>query len=140
MSLAENRGFQIHHAIVDDRNQEVHDVALGKSVTVSLQYQISNDQHQGSAATQFAYAMIVDLIPAGFEIDRSSIRNNPSLYADIREDRVIFFVPAGPTMNEIKYKLNAISQGHFQVAPTMIEDMYTPGDVAITQANTINAQ
>ena len=45
-------------------------------------------------------------------------------YADMREDRVVFYVDAGKDMSEIVYRIKATNVGNYVVPPAYGEAMY----------------
>jgi uncharacterized protein YfaS (alpha-2-macroglobulin family) len=85
---------------------------------------------------------IVDLIPAGFEIDIESVRNGATSgdfrpdYVDTREDRVVVFGTFTMEMQEFSYNVRAINAGRFTVPPAFAEAMY---DQSIWSLNPMEA-
>jgi uncharacterized protein YfaS (alpha-2-macroglobulin family) len=71
---------------------------------------------------------VVDLLPGGFEVIRSSIprsvRGWSADYVDIREDRVIFYGSFASNVTELTYKIKATSAGAFSMPPAYGESMY----------------
>jgi uncharacterized protein YfaS (alpha-2-macroglobulin family) len=91
-----------------------------------------------SSQTSIQNLVAVDLIPGGLEIvpveqQLSGRVNNRDKRAEIREDRVIFFLPylaAGET-TELTYQLRAVTEGRFVWPPSSAEAMYEPKKKAI---------
>jgi alpha-2-macroglobulin len=79
---------------------------------------------------------IVDMIPAGFEIDISpeGLGNRASGptdattwrpdFVDVREDRVVFYGTVGTDAQTFSYRLKPINRGTFTVPPLYAEGMY----------------
>jgi uncharacterized protein YfaS (alpha-2-macroglobulin family) len=57
-------------------------------------------------------------------------------YADVREDRVIFYGTVSKDFNEISYRIKATNSGRFVVPPAYAESMYESG----VQARSIGGQ
>jgi uncharacterized protein YfaS (alpha-2-macroglobulin family) len=100
-------------------------------------------------------ALLVDLLPAGFEIERPLLDNyNPAFswlkdrthfeYVDPRDDRfvVAFETEYLPEMQNndqrqhfhYAYLVRAVTPGIYTVAPAEVEAMYTPGQRASSEA------
>ena len=45
-------------------------------------------------------------------------------YADVREDRAVFFMTAGKWVSEINYQIKPCNRGEFVVPPIFAESMY----------------
>jgi uncharacterized protein YfaS (alpha-2-macroglobulin family) len=95
---------------------------LGDEIEVHLKFRSLNDRSLHDIA-------IVDLLPAGLEVNAVSVRNNmrgswkPD-YVDIREDRVVFYGTVEPNIQEVIYRVRAINKGTFIVPPLYGESMY----------------
>ena len=99
--------------------------------------------------SDLANVAVVDMLPAGFEIENSRLASRASLpwleqqafnpdYIDIRDDRLIFF-GAFPHQQERKfyYAIRAVTQGIFTVSPVSAEAMYDPTKAAVASSGTI---
>jgi hypothetical protein len=69
--------------------------------------------------------VILDLLPGGIEVVPNSISNHLD-YADIREDRVVFFGTATANATEIVYRIKATNVGTYIVPPIYATSMYNP--------------
>ena len=58
-------------------------------------------------------------------------------YADMREDRVVFYVDANKDMSEIVYRIKATNVGNYVVPPAYGEAMYDRGVVGRSAADTL---
>jgi uncharacterized protein YfaS (alpha-2-macroglobulin family) len=63
-----------------------------------------------------------------------SSKNARMQYADMREDRVVFYVDATKDMSEIVYRIKAINVGNYVVPPAYGEAMYDRGVVGRSAA------
>lgn len=84
-------------------------------------------------------AVVVDLLPGGFEIDQSAeaLANRQSLgggtdawapkYADVREDRVVLVGQVGETAQRFVYRIKPTNRGHVRIPPVLIEGFYDRG-------------
>jgi len=94
---------------------------------------------------------VVDLLPAGFEVENPRLQNREVLpwvekqdensrvdFLDIRDDRVIYFLPinSGQTVNYY-YTLRAVTAGSFELPPVKVESMYDPAITSISGAGAI---
>lgn len=82
--------------------------------------------------------VIIDLLPAGFEIENPRLKTSPRLswipdqsapidFQDIRDDRLLVFTRLAPGRKlRYYYSLRAISAGEFKVPPIAAECMYNP--------------
>jgi uncharacterized protein YfaS (alpha-2-macroglobulin family) len=58
-------------------------------------------------------------------------------YADMREDRAVFYVVAGKDMSQIVYRIKATNAGAYTVPPAYGEAMYQPGVVGRSAAGKV---
>ena len=112
---------------------EVHKVALGDEVNVHVK---TRSLIPRRTLTQMA---VVDLLPSGFEVvlnRGSDAQGLARLVAggatwspaqlDAREDRVIFYGSVPPSLGELRYRIKAVSKGHFTLPPAYTTGMYEP--------------
>ena len=106
------------------------EVPLGDTIEVHLKVRSLGERELANVA-------LVDLLPGGFDVvleggaDASpvgriatSASSWDATYADVREDRVIFFGFVGSSVREIVYKIRATTRGKFTVPPAYGEAMY----------------
>jgi len=74
---------------------------------------------------------IVDLLPGGFEVARSSIEPGQGScgcdYVDVREDRVLLYTTVTRDARTISYQIKATNRGQFTAPPIFAESMYDRG-------------
>ena len=94
---------------------------------------------------------LVDLLPAGLEIENPRLDNNRSRegldfqpylsfapqYLDIRDDRIIMAAGAFSADNVYSYTVRAVTAGEFVIPEAMAEAMYDPGIYARTTGEKI---
>lgn len=78
--------------------------------------------------------VITDLLPAGFEIENSRVKNIPGMqwitnentptHTDIRDDRIHFFTDLGKGTQTYYYAVRAVTPGHYKVGPVSADAMY----------------
>ena len=89
---------------------------------------------------------VVDLTPGGFEPVWSSRGDGEESgeraydYQDIREDRVLFFMPAGTDARALTYKIRAAARGKFLLPPPFIESMYDRSVYAYGTGGTVEVK
>ncbi|MEZ5013893.1 MAG: MG2 domain-containing protein [Chitinophagales bacterium] len=88
----------------------------------------------GSTGTYVDNVVITDMLPAGFEIENSRLRESPSNpwikdaanadYMDMRDDRINLYTSAEPTTKYFYYTVRAVSPGYFKMGPVSADAMY----------------
>ncbi|KGM40530.1 alpha-2-macroglobulin [Aquabacterium sp. NJ1] len=130
-----SQGMEIIHEVLNDKGQVITEARLGDEVTVRVRVR-SLDR---ASIPQVA---LVDVLPGGLEpvqnpVDATEQTDEPlwrrrlggsgnwSLdFADIREDRVLFFGTVNKSMMEISYKARATNTGEFTMPAAYGEAMY----------------
>jgi len=130
------QGLEITQVILNDKGVSVSEVKIGDEVTVKLTVRALDRD----AVRQVA---LVDILPSGLEpvaqptvgedidtempIWRRRLGGSGSwslTYADMREDRVIFFGDVSPRTQEITFKARATNIGQFAMPAAFGEAMY----------------
>ncbi len=94
-------------------------VGLGDDIVVHIRARATDNQYHTNVA-------LVDLLPGGFEVARSSVKATGMDYFDIREDRILFFGSVGPESQEITYQAKATNVGSYLIPPIYGKSMYNP--------------
>jgi uncharacterized protein YfaS (alpha-2-macroglobulin family) len=97
---------------------------------------------KGSATTQEKHqALIVDLLPAGLEIENARLGNGQgrenfawlpklsnTLYEEFRDDRYVAALDLDPSQRAftVAYLVRAVTPGKYQLPAIFVEDMYKP--------------
>ncbi len=132
-------GIEIIREYVDASGAPIKSVKLGDEVTVRVRLRAVDRDYVNSLA-------IVDLLPGGFEpVLRTQAEPQPGEqpaawvnplgaggswameYADVREDRVVFYGTASRNLAEFTYRIKATNTGQFTVPPAYAESMYERG-------------
>jgi hypothetical protein len=102
-----------------------------------------------SSSTDINDALVVDLLPAGFELENTNLQTNESLEGlqlegmdkpvlellsssvprtqEFRDDRYVAALPLkAKTRHHLFYLTRVVSTGKFNVPPPYVEDMYRP--------------
>jgi len=118
---ASSRGIEVYRDFVDDDGNVVTRYEQGKELTVRIRVRALDSERRYNIA-------IVDLLPGGFEVVRSSVsataRSWLADYIDIREDRVVYYGSFGDQVRELQYRVKLTSAGNFVVPSTYAESMY----------------
>lgn len=113
--------LEIHRDFLDDNGNKVTSFAQGEEITVRLKVRGLSDERLTNIA-------VIDLLPGGFEVIRSSVSRTAgwwgSDYIDIREDRVIYYGSFDNKARELTYKVKLTSEGEFMIPPSYAEAMY----------------
>ena len=133
-----NKGLEIFHEVVDAKGRPTTEVRLGDEVTVRVRVRSLGQGRIDNVA-------LVDMLPGGLEPvlqaasdeedegeqdaplwkKRLAVSGSWELqYADIREDRVVFYGSVGQDLQEISYKARATNVGDYTVPPAYGEAMY----------------
>ncbi|WP_397470969.1 alpha-2-macroglobulin [Rheinheimera sp.] len=93
----------------------------GDELTVRLRLRSLTDSWHNNIA-------VVDLLPAGFSVVRSSVPRQQGRwradYVDIREDRIVYYAGFGPQLTELQYKAKVTAAGDFMLPTASAESMY----------------
>ncbi len=128
-------GLEIARDYTDTHDKPLGAITLGEEIDVHLRIRATGDKGVGNIA-------IVDLLPGGFDpvieappapdggdaAPAPTIRQPGStwdtVYADVREDRVVIYGTATPDVKEFVYRIKASSAGKFLVPQAYGESMY----------------
>jgi uncharacterized protein YfaS (alpha-2-macroglobulin family) len=113
------QGLEIFREYRDLKNNVISTTILGDEIEVHIVLRALNNRYLNNIA-------VVDLLPGGFEVVRDSVNTENSDYADIREDRVVFFLSMTPDAKEIIYRIKATNAGKYVVPPIFAGSMYDP--------------
>ncbi len=116
-------GLEIEREYRDKNGNAITTTTLGTEIEVHIQVRALNNRFINNTA-------IVDLLPGGFEVVRDSVKTTNIDYADVREDRVVYFGFIDPTAKEIVYRIKAINTGKYTIPPIVAESMYDPATKA----------
>jgi len=135
---AVNQGLEVFHEVLDAKGNPVTKAKLGEEVTVRVRV-------RSLERPQIADVALVDLLPGGLEpvlqavgddaegenadapVWKKRLGGNGSWkvqYADIREDRVVFYGSVDKNLLEVTYKARATNVGDFVVPAAYGEAMY----------------
>ena len=132
---AKSEGMEIIHEFLDAKGKVISEAALGDEVTVRVRVR-SLDRYT------LPQVALVDVLPGGLEpvLTSPSDSDDPEVplwrkrlggtstwaidYADIREDRVIFYGTVNKNLTEVTYKVRATNVGNFVVPAAYGEAMY----------------
>ncbi len=119
LTSAVKNHLEINREYRDLQGKVIDQATLGNEIEVHIQVRSLDDQAIQNVA-------IVDLLPGGFEVVNDSVKTDTMDYADVREDRVIFFGMVLPEAKEIIYRIKPINTGKFTVPPIFANSMYNP--------------
>lgn len=111
-----SQGLEVDREYWNDKEMLGDTVQQGQDITVHLKIRALGDQN-------YTHIAMVDLLPSGFEWVPNSVEGEFNYY-DVREDRLVFFTTADPSVKEITYHVRPTVKGHFTVPPLFAENMY----------------
>ena len=145
-------GVEIIREYVDDKGNPLKSIRIGDEVVVRVRLRAVDRDFVPNLA-------IVDLLPGGFEPvlqtqsapregESAAAPSNPlgtrgnwnMEYADIREDRVVFYGSANRNTAEFSYRIKATNAGQFTVPPAYAESMYERGVQARSTAGVLKVE
>jgi len=132
-----NKGLEIFHEVLDAKGNPVTKARLGEEVTVRVRV-------RSLERAQLNDVALVDVLPGGLEPVLQAVGDDEEAnadapiwkkrlggggswkvqYADIREDRVVFYGGVGKDLLEVTYKARATNVGDFVVPAAYGEAMY----------------
>ena len=132
-----NQGLEVFHDVLDAKGNTVTKAKLGEEVTVRVRVR-SIDRNAVSDVA------LVDLLPGGLEPVLQAVGDDDAAnadapiwqkrlggkgtwkvqYADIREDRVVFYGSVDKNLLDVTYKARATNVGEFVVPAAYAEAMY----------------
>jgi len=98
---------------------------------------------EGKALSDFPHQLlVVDLLPAGFEIENGSVGQEgitQPQYVDLRDDRFLasLFLDAETRTFTLTYIIRAVTPGKYILPGLFVEDMYAPQYYARTETGSI---
>ena len=114
-------GLEIHRDFLDDDGNKLTSFEQGKEITVRLRV-------RGLGNKVLSNIAVIDLLPGGFEVVRSSVsrtaNNWRADYLDIREDRIVYYGSFDSSITDLIYRVKLTSAGEFVVPPSYAESMY----------------
>lgn len=134
-TTAQSSGLEIIREFLDASGKSVNEAVIGDELTVRLRV-------RGTGRDQVANVAVADVLPGGLEpvLTSPSDSEDPNVplwrkrlggggswsiqYADIREDRVLFYGHVFTRQSEVTYKVRATNAGEFVVPGTWGEAMY----------------
>ncbi|KTC99335.1 alpha-2-macroglobulin [Legionella erythra] len=125
------QGIEIDREYRNPDGDVINRIELGQEIEVHIQVRALDDRYLNNVA-------IVDLLPGGFEVVRDSVNMKYLDYADVREDRVVFFTGLGSEATEIVYRIKAINKGEYIVPPVYGQAMYQPNVQAYSAAGKLS--
>lgn len=118
-TTALKQGIEISREYRDKAGNVITSTPLGSEIEVHIHIRTTDDSYLTNIA-------IVDLLPGGFEAVRDSVKTDDIDYADVREDRVLFFTSVEPKAMETVYRIKAVNTGEYEVPGIVAESMYDP--------------
>jgi len=130
-----SKGIEIVHEFLDANGKVVSEAQVGDELIVRVRVRSTERNHVPQVA-------LVDILPGGMEpiLSAPSDSDEPDMplwrrrlggqstweieYADIREDRVIFYGSVNSNMTEVTYKVRATNAGEFVIPAAYGEAMY----------------
>lgn len=134
-TVAQSKGLEIVREFLDATGKPITEARLGDEITVRLRV-------RSTERNEVANVAVADVLPGGLEpvLTSPSDSDDTNLplwrrrlggsgswniqYADIREDRVLFYGHVGRSQSEVTYRVRATNVGEFVVPGAWGEAMY----------------
>ncbi len=144
---AENHGFVLERKfhLADGKPADLAKLRQNDLVVVVVSGEWAESEAEG------AHALLVDLIPAGFELENARLAGGrgakdfawmPELteatHVELRDDRFVagLTLTKGDASFTLAYLMRAVTPGRYVVPGSFVEDMYRPERLARTAAGT----
>ncbi len=125
-------GIEIQREYLDSDGKVKTAFSQGDDVTVRIRVRTNGNMNY------IENVAIVDLLPGSFEVQSDSVAALQRSayggsysdrffdYVDVREDRLVFYVPLTGSVKELTYKAKVVSRGEFAIPPAYASAMYDP--------------
>lgn len=114
-------GLELVRDYLDSAGNKVTTIEQGQVLTVRLRI-------RSLGKDTVPNVVVTDLLPAGFEVVRSSVPRQSDRwqadYLDIREDRLVWYGSFAPQMTELSYQVRVSTAGDFTLPVAAAEAMY----------------
>lgn len=127
-----SKGLKIYRKYFDESGHEANlsSVTQGKLIVVSVTL-------EPQSGRELDNIVVVDMLPAGFEIENPRLRTRGSLkftplsnfdavYEDIRDDRMLLFTGRFNSARTYSYTVRAVTPGKFVIPNAYAQAMYDP--------------
>ncbi|PKL90876.1 MAG: hypothetical protein CVV21_10805 [Candidatus Goldiibacteriota bacterium HGW-Goldbacteria-1] len=127
-----SNGLKVSRKYFDENGKEINltNVVQGKLIVVSVELEALNGRSLDNV-------IVVDMLPAGFEIENPRLRTSGFLkftpasdmaleYQDIRDDRILLFTGAFSGKTTFSYAVRAVTPGKYTIPNIFAEAMYDP--------------
>ncbi len=111
---AVKKGIESTIVLTDKSGHPVYNVKLGQLVHVQIRLRAT-----GKAIV--SRASVINLLPAGFQLVRSSLPTVGSNIITIGQDRLLFHLNIAPSLSTISYDLRAIDPGSYTFPPVVVQ-------------------
>ncbi len=132
-----SEGIEVYREFIDADGNVLTQLQQGQEVTVQIKVRALHGKTINHVA-------LVDLLPAGFEVIRSSLSQKqlkrfgaPADYIDIREDRVVIYGRFDSSLRTIRYTAKVTAAGDLTIPPVYAESMYDRSIKAHTKVDKI---
>jgi uncharacterized protein YfaS (alpha-2-macroglobulin family)/TolA-binding protein len=88
------------------------------------------------AAERLEYLVVTEPVPAGVKVLEQSIQGGFERY-ELLPGRIVFYLGNRRLVDPIRYQLCGWLPGKYRVGPTLVEDAYRPGQVAVSATKTL---
>ncbi len=135
-----DKGIKVRRQYLDANQNPVNleNVKVGQLVVAEVT--ISANKYMDNV-------VILDMLPAGFEIENPRLASTETLswasssynaqYMDMRDDRLLLFSSIGSYEYKFYYTIRAVTEGTFTVPAIMAEAMYNPDYASLGSTDTL---
>ncbi|MCL1972412.1 MAG: alpha-2-macroglobulin family protein [Endomicrobia bacterium] len=121
-------GVEISREYLDSNGVAIKSANVGDTITVRIRAR--------TKSSDYLTAVIVDLLPASFEIISGS-QSGPFSSSDAREDRMVFYATIGKNISEFTYNVKVVTKGNFTIPGIYITGLYDTEISAMTKQSKI---
>ncbi len=123
------RGFSILRGSYRSFRNQLQHLPVGRRGHIELVVR----RHHIPANTpdqQLEYLVVSESLPAGVTVVEGSVRGGFERY-EITPGAILFYIGTRPSIASIHYEVHGYLPGHYQVAPTIVRNVYQPDQIAV---------
>ena len=126
-------GIEIYRNYQNEKGESITDVALGDVVNVVIRVRMEDKLQSNDVA-------IIDLFPAGFQLEKATLPTQNFSYINAQDDKVIFLTTVDKNVKSWSYKLRATTPGKFHVPTLLAESLKNPTIKGLSKSGTIEVR
>ena len=123
------RGFTILQGSYNSFRNELKQLPVGRRGQIEL---VVRRHHVpvNTPQEQLEYLVVTEPLPAGVTVVEGSVNGGFERF-EITPGAILFYIGTRPSLAPIHYEVHGYLPGQYQVAPTMVRNVYRPDQIAV---------